>query len=73
MLGEGGRRRKVEKERERYDDGRNSGDGAEERDWRVAGNDPEQGNENPNDVSFGLLPNLWLSQLVEKHNQVPVK
>ena len=57
MLGEGGRRRKVEER------GRSAGEG----DWR--GND-EQANRNPNDVSFGLLPNLWLSQLLEKHNQV---
>ena len=63
MLGEGGRRRKVEE--------RGRCDGAGERDWR--GGTAELVNRNPNDVSFDLLPNLWLSQLLEKHNQVLVK
>ena len=63
----------MEKEEEKYDDGRNSDNDAEERDWRIGGNEAEQGNRNPTDVSYGLLQNLWLSQLVEKHNQVPVK
>ena len=57
----------MEKEREKYDDGEND---AEERDWRIGGNEAEG---NPNDLSYGLLQNLWVSQLVEKHNQVPVK
>ena len=78
MLGEGGRRRKVE-ERGGCDDGRQLGnsDGrcagrnAGERDGR--GGTAELLNRNPNDVSYGLLPNLWLSQLLEKHNQVLVK
>ena len=61
MLGEEGRRRKVEKG-ERSDG---------ESDWRAK--HAEQANRNPNDVSFDLLPNLWLSQLLEKHNQVLVK
>ena len=64
MLGEGGRRRKVE-ERGRCD-GRKSNGGEE--DWR--GGNEEQGNRDPNDVSYGLLQNIWLSQLLEKHNQV---
>ena len=67
MLGEGGRRRKVE-ERGRCD-GRKSNEGEE--DWR--GGNEEQGNRDPNDVSYGLLQNLWLSQLLEKHNQVLAK
>ena len=67
MLGEEGRRKKAEKG-ERSDGG-NSGDG--ERDWWAK--NAEQANRNPNDVSFDLLPNLWLSQLLEKHNQVLVK
>ena len=61
MLGEEGRRRKVEKG-ERSDG---------ESEWWAK--HAEQANRNPNDVSFDLLPNLWLSQLLEKHNQVLVK
>ena len=28
---------------------------------------------NPNEMSYGLLPNLWLSNLLEKHNQVQIE
>ena len=44
-----------------------------ERDWRGKGeydDDGQEANKDPNGVSYGLLPNLWLSQLLEKHNQV---
>ena len=69
MLGEEGRRRKVEEEkRGRF--GNNSGGG--ETELRGGGDNDEQGTKDPNGVSFGLLPNLWLSQLLEKHNQVQI-
>ena len=67
MLGKEGRRRKVEEVEKRG----NSENG--ERDWRGKGeydDDGQEANRDPNGVSYGLLPNLWLSQLLEKHNQV---
>ena len=27
---------------------------------------------NPDEVSYGLLPNIWMSNMLEKHNQVEI-
>ena len=69
MVGEEGRRRKVEGEK----GGKFGNSGNGEKNWRGGGDFDEQTSRNLNGVSFGLLPNLWLSQLLEKHNQVQVK
>ena len=59
----------MEKEVERRGNG--------ERDWIGKGeyecDDGQEANRDSNGVSYGLLPNLWLSQLLERHNQVLAK